>query len=407
MIHWSTAGESHGQALLALLEGLPAGVSITSAEITHALARRRLGYGRGSRQKFEQDELTILSGIRHGRTIGSPIALQIGNSEWTKWQAVMSADPVPPEALLVDAGKGDVREIARNRPLTTPRPGHADLVGMNKFGFNDARPVLERASARETAARVALGAVAGAYLQQLAGIRVVAHVTRIGSVAAQAHHPLPSPADKDALDDSPVRTLDADLAERMIKEIDNAHKDGDTLGGVVEIVAWNVPQGIGSYAVDMQRLDAQLAGALMSIQAVKGVEIGDGFLEAERRGSQAHDEIVPNAQGSGISRLTNRAGGIEGGMANGEPLVARVAFKPISTVPRALRTIDITDGSAAVAHHQRSDTSAVVPGAVVAEAMVELVLAQACAAKFGGDSLSEAQRNYAGYMNSIAQVMRR
>ena len=407
MIRWSTAGESHGKALIALLEGFPAGVTVTSQDIERALEQRRFGYGRGSRQKFEQDKLTVISGVRHGKTIGSPIALEIANSEWSKWEAVMAADPVPREALLVNAGKGDEREVARNKPLTRPRPGHADFVGMNKFGFDEARPVLERASARETAARVALGAVAAQLLDQAAQIHVSAHAVRIGSVAAPLDHALPRPEDEAKLDASPVRTLDSELEKQMIAEIDAAHADGDTLGGIVEVVVWGVPQGLGTYTVDADRLDAQLASALMSIQAVKGVEIGDGFLEGARRGSQAHDEIVPRDDHSGITRLTNRAGGIEGGMSNGEPIVLRCAIKPISTVPRALRTLDVVTGEATKAQHQRSDTTAVVPGAVVARAMAQLVVVRAFVEKFGGDSLTEISRNYHSYLESIPELRRR
>lgn len=380
---------------------MPAGVAVTSDEIRAALARRRLGYGRGSRQKFEQDELTVLSGVRHGSTLGSPIALLINNSEWPKWNVVMSPDPVDPSELTIDAGTGDEREIARNRPLTKPRPGHADLTGMNKYGFTEARPVLERASARETAARVALGQLAKNLLEQAAGVRIVSQVVEVGGQAARRDAPLPQPSDASALDASEVRQLDADTANRFIAEIDSAKSDGDTLGGVVEIIAWGVPMGLGTYVVDAQRLDARLAGALMSIQAVKGVEIGDGFETARRRGSAAHDEIVRGE--SGIERVTNRAGGIEGGMSNGEPIVARVAFKPISTVPKALRTIDTTTGEAATANHQRSDTTAVVPGAVIGEAMVALILAEALTEKFGGDSLAEIKRNLAGWYEALPE----
>ncbi|MCI7551255.1 MAG: chorismate synthase [Actinomycetaceae bacterium] len=403
MIHWSTAGESHGKALIALMEGIPAGVKITTGEIASALARRRLGYGRGSRQKFEQDELTIVAGLRHGVTIGSPIAVEIGNSEWPKWEVVMAPDPVDPSALLKDAGTGDERELARNKPLTRPRPGHADLTGMNKYGFDEARPVLERASARETAARVALGAIAAAFLDQLCAIAVTSHVVRIGEVARD-DLALPTPDDREALDSSPVRTLDSQFERELMEEVDRAKASGDTLGGVVEVVAWNVPEGLGSYVVDMQRLDARLAGAMMSIQAVKGVEIGDGFHSATRRGSVAHDEILVGR--SSIYRETNRAGGIEGGMSNGEPIVVRLAFKPISTVPRALQTVDTHTGQAARAAHQRSDTTAVVPGAVVAEAMMNLVLAQAMAEKYGGDSIAEIRRNLDGFLSSIPQMRR-
>lgn len=397
MIRWSTAGESHGRALIGLFEGMPAGVAITSADIERALGRRRLGYGRGARQKFERDELTIISGIRHGHTIGSPIALEIANSEWPKWETVMSADPVPDDALLIDAGTGDEREVARNKPLTRPRPGHADLVGMNKFGFDDARLVLERASARETAARVALGQLARSFLYQAAGIEIVSHVVGIGGAESAAA--VPTPADAQALDASEVRTLDP-VAEAAFKsEIDAAKSDGDTLGGVVEVVAWNVPQALGTYTINQHRLDARLAASMMSIQAVKGVEIGDGFASARRRGSVAHDEIVRDD--AGIRRLTNRAGGIEGGMSNGEPIVVRAAFKPISTVPRALRTIDTTTGEPATALHQRSDTTAVVPGAVIGEAMMALTLAESLMETFGGDSLDQVRAHIAAWNDSI------
>ncbi|WP_311777667.1 chorismate synthase [Trueperella abortisuis] len=403
MIRWSTAGESHGPALVALFEGMPAGVRVTSEDIKHALWRRRLGYGRGSRQQFEQDELRILSGIRHGQTLGSPIALEIGNSEWPKWSTVMSADPVAPEALLIDAGTGDEREVSRNKPLTRPRPGHADLVGMNKYGFNSARPVLERASARETAARVALGELAKQLLAQAAGTRIVSHVVEVGAVRGEGLS-LPTPEDAPALDGCDVRQLNTELAAAFRAEVDAAKKDADTLGGVVEVAAWAVPQGLGTHVRGQDRLDGRLAGALMSIQAVKGVEIGDGFDTARRRGSEAHDEIV--REGGSLHRLTNRAGGIEGGMSNGEPIVVRVAYKPISTVPRALRTIDVATGEAATALHQRSDTTAVVPGAVIAEAMVALVLAEALVEKFGGDSLAEIRRNLDSWWHSIDEVRR-
>lgn len=403
MIRWSTAGESHGPALVALFEGMPAGVRVTSEDIKHALWRRRLGYGRGSRQQFEQDELRILSGIRHGQTLGSPIALDIGNSEWPKWSTVMSADPVAPEALLIDAGTGDEREVSRNKPLTRPRPGHADLVGMNKYGFNSARPVLERASARETAARVALGELAKQLLAQAAGTRIVSHVVEVGAVRGEGLS-LPTPEDAPALDGCDVRQLNTELAAAFRAEVDAAKKDADTLGGVVEVAAWGVPQGLGTHVRGQDRLDGRLAGALMSIQAVKGVEIGDGFDTARRRGSEAHDEIV--REGGSLHRLTNRAGGIEGGMSNGEPIVVRVAYKPISTVPRALRTIDVATGEAATALHQRSDTTAVVPGAVIAEAMVALVLAEALVEKFGGDSLAEIRRNLDSWWHSIDEVRR-
>lgn len=401
MLRWSTAGESHGRALIALMEGVPAGVHLTSEEVRAALARRRAGYGRGARQKWEQDELTVLSGFRHGVSIGSPVALEIANSEWPKWETVMSPDPVPRESLLIDAGTGDEREVARNRPLTKPRPGHADLTGMNKYGFDDARPVLERASARETAARVALGALAGAINSEVAGINVVSHVLSLGQAEDTSGY-LPTPEDSEALDASPVRCLDPDSAQQMIDTVDEAKKAGDTLGGVIEVVLYNVPTGLGTYATPFGRLDSQLAAAMMSIQSVKGVEIGDGFTTARRPGSAAHDEIV--REDGRVHRVTNRAGGIEGGMSNGEPIRVRVALKPISTVPRALRTFDTETGEAATALHQRSDTTAVVPGAVVAEAMASLIVADALTQKFGGDSVTQMQSALASYIESIPEV---
>ncbi|MGV9185719.1 chorismate synthase [Arcanobacterium canis] len=400
-MHWSTAGESHGKALVALIEGIPAGVDISAEAIEKALARRRHGYGRGSRQKFEADQLEILSGVRHGRTLGSPIAMTIGNTEWPKWEAVMSPQPVSHGALVRSNGKGDAKEIARYRPLTQPRPGHADLVGMNKYGFSSARNVLERASARETAARVALGEVARQFLRQVIGIEIVSQVIGIGSVHSEV--PPASAQMAQALDASPVRQLDSELAKRFIAQIDEAKKAGDTVGGVVEVTAWNVPQGLGTYTVDDQRLDARIAGAMMSIPAVKGVEIGDGFASAMRRGSQAHDEIYRSDR---VHRRTNRAGGIEGGMSNGEAINVRLAFKPISTVPRALETIDIVTGASATANHQRSDTCAVVPGAVISEAMLALVIAQALLDKTGGDSLAEVRRNLDGFLAHIPEMQR-
>lgn len=403
MFRWTTAGESHGPALLALIEGLPAGLALTSTDIRAALERRRQGYGRGARQKFETDELEVISGLRHGLTLGSPLALRIGNSEWPKWTEVMSPDPVTPEALMKDAGTGDAQEIARNRRLTKPRPGHADLVGMNKFGFDEARPVLERASARETAARVAAGAVASALLKQVAGIDILSRVVRIGG-AVDDSEGYPAPSDSEALDSSPVRCLNKQVEEAMIEEIHAAKGDGDTLGGVAEVLIYGVPQGLGSYTLDPERLDAKLAGAFMSIQAVKGVEIGDGFASAARRGSEAHDEIV--REGGTVRRLSNRAGGIEGGMSNGEVIRVRFAVKPISTVPRALRTIDTDTGDEATALHQRSDTTAIVPAAVVGEAMAALVLAEALCAKTGGDSVEEMKRNLEAYIAAIPEVRR-
>lgn len=401
MLRWLTAGESHGPALLATLDGLPAGVEVTTDTVRGALARRRLGHGRGARQKFERDEVRLLAGVRHGLTTGAPVAVEIANSEWPKWEVVMSADPVDPEALLVDAGTGDEREVARNRPLTRPRPGHADLPGMLSYDLPEARPVLERASARETAARVALGALAEAYLAQVSGIRLVSHVVAVGAESA-GHGPLPTPEDTAALDASPVRTLDTDAERRFVGVIDSAKAAGDTVGGIVEVVAWGVPVGLGTHVQADRRLDTRLAGALMSIQSVKGVEIGDGFAQAASFGSAAHDEILPGADGH-LTRASNRAGGIEGGTSNGQPVVVRAAFKPISTVPRALRTVDLATGEETRALHQRSDTSQVVPGAVIAQAEVALVLADALGDHAGGNSVGEARRNVRAYLDRVGE----
>ena len=394
MLRWLTSGESHGPALVGILEGVPAGVTVTTGDVAAALARRRLGYGRGARQAFERDEVRLLGGVRHGVTQGGPIAVEIANSEWPKWVDVMAADPVADPAVL---------ERARNAPLTRPRPGHADLVGMRKFGFDDARPVLERASARETAMRVALGAVAAALLEQAAGVRLVAHVVRIGTVAVPDGAALPSPDDVPALDDDPVRCFDAATSAAMVAEIDACHRDGDTLGGVVEVLAYGLPSGLGTYTSSDRRLDARLAAALMGIQAIKGVEVGDGFATASRRGSVAHDEI--DRVDGRLVRRTNRAGGVEGGMSNGEVLRVRAAMKPISTVPRALATVDTATGEATTAQHQRSDVCAVPPAAVVAEAMVALVLADALLEKTGGDSLAEVRRNLDAYRASIPDLL--
>ncbi|MEW1683823.1 chorismate synthase [Streptomyces sp. NPDC093594] len=389
-LRWLTAGESHGPALVATLEGLPAGVPITTDMVADHLARRRLGYGRGARMKFERDEVTFLGGVRHGLTLGSPVAVMVGNTEWPKWEQVMAADPVDPDVL---AG------LARNAPLTRPRPGHADLAGMQKYGFDEARPILERASARETAARVALGAVARSYLKETAGIEIVSHVVELCSVKAP-QGVYPTPADVGKLDADPLRCLDADTSKAMVAEVDQAHKDGDTLGGVVEILAYGVPVGLGSHVHWDRKLDARLAGALMGIQAIKGVEIGDGFELARVPGSKAHDEIVNTPEG--IRRVSGRAGGTEGGLSTGELLRCRAAMKPIATVPRALKTVDVTTGEAAQAHHQRSDVSAVPAAGIVAEAMVALVLADAVAEKFGGDSVTETRRNVTSYLENLA-----
>jgi chorismate synthase len=389
VLRWLTAGESHGPALVAVLEGLPADVRVTSDDVADALARRRLGYGRGARMKFERDEVELTGGVRHGRTMGGPVALRIGNTEWPKWTTVMSADPVPAEEL---------EGVARNAPLTRPRPGHADLVGMQKYGFDDARPILERASARETAARVALGAVAKAFLEQAAGVSVLSHVVRIGTIAVP-YGTLPGPDDLGTVDESPVRCFDPETGERMVGEIDAARRDGDTLGGVVEVVAHGLPPGLGSHVHGDRRLDSRLAGALMGIQAIKGVEVGDGFDLAARRGSQAHDEIESGP--TGLRRRTGRSGGTEGGMSTGEPLRVRAAMKPISTVPKALATVDVATGEPAVAINQRSDVCAVPAAGVVAEAMVALVLAEAVLEKFGGDSVAETARNVRGYLDTL------
>lgn len=395
MLRWITSGESHGPALVGVIEGLPAGVEVQSSDIQAALARRRLGYGRGARMKFEQDVVRVLAGLRHGVSQGGPMAIEIGNTEWPKWVDVMASDPVDPDKL-----KG-----ARNAPLTRPRPGHADLVGMRKYGFDDARPVLERASARETATRVALGTVAARFLEQTFGIRLVSHVTSIGPVAIPQDAELPTPDDVAYLDNDPVRTFHKETSNAMVAEIDQCHKDGDTLGGVVEVLVYGVPSGLGSYIQGDRRLDSQLAGALMGIQAIKGVEVGDGFETARRRGSAAHDEILPGQDGK-IARASNRAGGIEGGMSNGEIIRVRAAMKPISTVPRSLPTIDTSTGEVATAQHQRSDVCAVPPAAVVAEAMVALTIAASALEKFGGDSVAETRRNYESYLAAIPELLR-
>jgi chorismate synthase len=397
MLRWLTAGESHGPALTAILEGLPAGVRVTTDDVADALARRRLGYGRGARMSFERDEVELTGGVRHGVTQGGPLAVRVGNTEWPKWQQVMSADPVDAEVL---AG------LARNAPLTRPRPGHADLVGMQKYGFDDARPVLERASARETAARVALGAVAAALLEQAYGIRLVSHTVSIGTAGVSEGAFLPTPDDVAALDADPVRALDATGSAAMVAEVDAARADGDTLGGVVEVLAYGVPPGLGSHVHWDRRLDSRLAGALMGIQAIKGVEVGDGFTTARRRGSAAHDEIEHTPDGTALRRRSGRAGGTEGGMSTGDPLRVRAAMKPISTVPRALDTVDVASGEPARAINQRSDVCAVPAAGVVAEAMVALVLADACLEKFGGDSVAETARNHRSYLEAVPDGLR-
>jgi len=394
MLRWLTAGESHGPQLTAVLEGLPAGVPLKTIDIQEALARRRLGYGRGARMKLEQDQATITGGVRHGLSMGGPIAINIANTEWPKWEQIMSADPVD-DSLLTGA---------RAEALTRPRPGHADFTGMQKYGFLDSRPVLERASARETAARVALGEVASAFLRTL-GIRLVTHTVAIGTVIAKPSMALPKPDDVENIDSDPLRAFNSELSAEMIAEVDAAHKEGDTLGGVVEVLIYGMPPGVGSFVHWDRRLDSQLAGALMGIQAIKGVEVGDGFETARRRGSEAHDEIAVGDSGL-VERLTDRAGGIEGGMSNGEIIRVRAAMKPISTVPKALKTIDVATGDEAKAHHQRSDVCAVPAAGVVAEAMVALTIASAVLEKFGGDSVSETARNLESYLTSIPETLR-
>ena len=396
MLRWLTAGESHGPALLGILEGLPAGVRLSTDEVRAALARRRLGYGRGARMGFEADEVRLLGGIRHGRTLGAPLAVEVANSEWPKWETVMAADPV-------DAA--EVAAQARSAPLTRPRPGHADLVGMQKYGFDDARPVLERASARETAARVALGAAAAALLDQAAGIRLVSHTVAIGPVSVPDEASLPGPDDVAALDADPVRCHHPRAGAAMVAEIDACRREGDTIGGVVEVLAHGLPPGLGSHVHWDRRLDARLAGALMGVQAIKGVEVGDGFATARRRGSAAHDEIERGPDGL-LHRRTGRAGGTEGGMSTGGVLRVRAAMKPIATVPRALDTVDVATGEPAAAIDQRSDVCAVPAAGVVAEAMVALVLADAVVEKFGGDSVAETARNLRAYLEAVPDLHR-
>ena len=392
-MRWLTAGESHGPELVAILEGLPAGVPVTTGDVQNALARRRLGFGRGARMKFELDEVTLSGGVRHGLTQGGPVAITIQNTEWPKWEKIMSSDPVDPSEL----------EGARAEALTRPRPGHADFTGMQKYGFLDARPVLERASARETAARVALGEVAAKFLQAL-GIELVTHTVAIGPIS-NTELSLPKPSDVNALDEDPVRCFSSSVSAAMVAEIEDCHKAGDTLGGVVETLVYGLPPGIGSYVHWDRRLDSQLAGALMGIQAIKGVEVGDGFETTRRRGSLAHDEIEKDASGI-VHRTSGRAGGIEGGMSTGEVLRVRTGMKPISTVPKALATIDVSTGEATKAHHQRSDVCAVPAAGIVAEAMVSLVIANAVLEKFGGDSVAETKRNMQSFLESIPAVLK-
>ncbi|MDR1450362.1 MAG: chorismate synthase [Propionibacteriaceae bacterium] len=388
MLRCLTAGESHGPALVATADGLPAHIAVTTGEVAAALARRRLGYGRGARMGFERDAVRFLGGVRHGETMGGPVAIEIANSEWPKWETVMAADPVDPEALAASG---------RAEPLTRPRPGHADLAGMQKYDFPEARPVLERASARETAARVALGAVAQAFLSQALGIHIVSHVVAVGPVRSTG--PRPNWEDRDRLDADPVRCADPAASAAMRAAIDAAIAAGDTIGGVIEVVVFGCPPGLGSFVQSDRRLDALLAGALMSVQAVKGVEVGAGFELAALPGSAAGDPIVPR-QG-GIGREGNRSGGIEGGMSTGQPIWLRAAMKPIATVPHALPTVDLASGAAAAAHHQRSDSCAVPAAGVVAEAVAALTLAGAALDKFGGDTVAEVRAAAARYTDRL------
>ena len=392
MLRWITAGESHGPELIGVMEGLPAGVPVLAKDIQDALARRRLGYGRGARMKFEKDEVTLSTGIRHGLSQGGPIAIRIANTEWPKWEKIMSAAPVDPEEI--SGGRGAA--------LTRPRPGHADFTGMQKYNFDEARPVLERASARETATRVALGRVAQNFLREL-GIELVTHTVAIGTAISDSVE-LPRPKDVLSLDEDPVRAFDKSASAAMVSEIDECHSSGDTIGGVVETLVYGCPPGLGSYVHSDRRLDAKLAGAVMGIQAMKSVEIGDGIETTRRRGSVAHDEIV-TADGE-VQRVTDRAGGIEGGMSNGEIIRVRAGMKPISTVPRALQTVDTSTGEAATAHHQRSDVCAVPAAGIVVEAMVALVIADVVLEKFGGDSIAETKRNLDSYLASIPETLR-
>jgi chorismate synthase len=390
MLRWLTAGESHGPAVLGVLDGMVAGVRVTRDDVAGALARRRAGHGRGARMGFESDQVELEGGVWRGETTGGPVAIRVANSEWPKWRDVMTPEP------------GPAPNVARAAKLTRPRPGHADLAGMVKYGHGDARAILERSSARETAARVALGAVAAAFLDQALGIRVVSHVTALGGV--KANGPAPGPGQAAAVDKSPVRTLDAAAEQAMMARVDEARKAGDTLGGVVEVIAYGVPPGLGSHVQADRRLDAALAGALMGIQAIKAVEVGLGLAAADRPGSLVHDQL--RRRDGRISRETNNAGGIEGGISNGEPIVLRAAMKPIPTVPHALATVDTATGEAAPAHHQRSDTTAVPAAGVVAEAMTALVLARAALEKLGGDSLAEVRRNLAGYLEAVPEFLR-
>jgi len=386
MLRYLTAGESHGQALVVIVEGLPAGMKVTAEDIQAELGRRRLGYGRGPRQRFEQDEIVLIGGIRHGRTLGSPVAIEIKNSEWFRsdvWHEEMSPAPG-----------------ATKKPLTQPRPGHADLTGMQKYGFTDARDVLERASARETAARVVAGALAKLLLKEI-GVDILSHVTQMGSAKSESNA-RPTINDLPVVDESPVRAFNKEAELAMITEIEAAAKDGDSLGGIVEVLAYGLPVGLGSYVHWDRKIDGLLAQAIMSIQAVKGVEIGDGFEVAGRRGSMAHDAISWDAETNSYRRETTLAGGTEGGMTTGELMVVRAAMKPLATLNRpTLKTIDTVSKEETVSFKERTDVTAVPAMGVVAETMVALVLADEAQRKFGGDSVEEFVRNAASYAASI------
>ena len=386
MLRFLTAGESHGKGLVVILEGLPAGLAVTAADIQGELARRRLGFGRGPRMRFEVDELTLLGGIRHGRTLGSPVAIQIANTEWPKWEQEMSPDPGQTE-----------------KPLHQPRPGHADLPGMQKYGFSDARDVLERASARETAARVAAGAVAKVLLAEL-DIAIVSHVVQMGPVMSKSSA-RPGPADLARVDESQVRCFDPEAEEAMVAEIKAAAKVGDSLGGVVEVIGYGVPVGLGSHVHWDRKLDGVLGQALLSIQAVKGVEIGDAIDVAGRRGSEAHDPIGWDRDSEAFVRDSNWSGGIEGGISNGQPVVARVAMKPLATLNRpVLKTVDVVTKEETVSFKERTDVTAVPAMGVVAETMMALVLAGEALRKFGGDSVTELRRNHQSYLADLASA---
>jgi len=384
VLRYLTAGESHGPALTVVVEGLPAGLPVTIEQIGDELARRRLGFGRGPRMRFERDDVEFLGGVRHGATLGSPVSIVIHNTEWPKWQEEMSPAPG-----------------ATEKPLRQPRPGHADLVGMQKYGFDDARNVLERASARETAARVAAGALAKALLAEL-GTEILSHVIQMGVVRAEPGR-RPTPADLPAVDDSPLRCFDPAAEQLMIAEVEAAQKAGDSLGGLVEVLGYGVPAGLGSHVHWDRKIDGLLAQALMSIQAMKGVEIGDGFEAAGLRGSQAHDEILWDTTSGEYVRDTTRAGGTEGGMTTGGLLVARAAMKPLASLNKpVLRTVDTATKEETVSFKERTDVTAVPAAGVVAETMVALVLAAESLRKFGGDSVAEFTRNHAAYVASLS-----